>query len=79
MDEINKGCEMSEILRYGGILIVMALLSLLFGAMAGSACATASAGLAKNLRRICIMQFRIILFKTLINSSHHQILRPGGL
>ena len=51
VDEINKGCEMSEILRYGGILIVMALLSLLFGAMAGSACATASAGLAKNLRQ----------------------------
>ncbi len=51
VDEINKGCEMSVILRYGGILIVMALLSLLFGALAGSACATASAGLAKNLRQ----------------------------
>ena len=51
VDEINKGCEMSVILRYGGILTVMALLSLLFGALAGSACATASAGLAKNLRQ----------------------------
>ena len=51
VDEINKGCEMSVILRYGGILTVMALLSLLFGALAGSTCATASAGLAKNLRQ----------------------------
>lgn len=51
VDEINKGCEMSVILRYGGILTVMALLSLLFGTLAGSACATASAGLAKNLRQ----------------------------
>ena len=51
VDEINKGCEMSVILRYGGILTVMALLSLMFGALAGSTCATASAGLAKNLRQ----------------------------
>ena len=51
VDEINKGCELNVILRYGGILIVMAMLSLLFGALAGSTCATASAGLAKNLRQ----------------------------
>ena len=51
VDEINNGCELNIILRYGGILIVMAMLSLLFGALAGSTCATASAGLAKNLRQ----------------------------
>lgn len=48
---IQNECEMSVILKYGGLLIVMALVSLIFGALAGKACATASAGFAKNLRK----------------------------
>lgn len=51
VDEIKDGCGMDTILIYGGILLLMAMLSLLFGALAGSFCATASAGLAKNLRK----------------------------
>lgn len=51
VNEIKAGCELSVIVSYGVILIVMAVLSLIFGAAAGSTCATASSGLAKNLRK----------------------------
>ena len=51
VNEIKAGCGLNVITRYGGILVVMALLSLLFGGLAGSTCATASCGLAKNLRK----------------------------
>lgn len=51
INEIKAGCSIDVILKYGIILVVMASLSLLFGAWAGSTCATASCGLAKNLRK----------------------------
>ena len=51
VNEIKGGCELSEIAKYGLILVVMAALSLIFGALAGSACATASCGFARNLRK----------------------------
>ena len=50
---IDKGIDagdQGEILRLGGILIVMAVCALIFGVLAGSAAADASAGLARNLR-----------------------------
>ena len=51
VNSIKRGAGMSEILKYGTILTVMALLSLAFGAVAGLTCATASSGFARNLRR----------------------------
>lgn len=51
VNEIKNNCELSMIVKYGVILIIMAGLSLMFGALAGYTCATASCGLAKNLRR----------------------------
>lgn len=50
VNQISDGCELSVIIKYGIILVIMALLSLMFGGLAGSTCATASCGLAKNLR-----------------------------
>ena len=50
---IDKGIDagdQGEILRLGGILIVMAVCALIFGVLAGGAAADASAGLARNLR-----------------------------
>ena len=41
---------MQEILKYGGILIALALCSLMSGVLAGRFAATASCGFAKNLR-----------------------------
>ena len=51
VNEIKAGCELSVIIRYGVILIVMATLSLIFGIGAGNACSTASCGFAKNIRK----------------------------
>lgn len=51
VNQIKAGCGMDVILRYGGLLLVLAMVSLLFGYLAGNACATASCGFAKNLRK----------------------------
>ncbi len=47
---IKNGVEMNEILKTGGILAIMAMVSLACGGIAGFTCAKASAGFAKNLR-----------------------------
>ncbi len=47
----NTDMLISEILKYGGILLAIAFVSLFCGVMAGKYCATASSGFAKNLRR----------------------------
>ncbi len=51
VNEIKAGCSMNVIVQYGLTLVIMAGLSLAFGALAGSACATASCGFARNLRK----------------------------
>ncbi len=51
VNQIKAGCGLEVIISYGAILTIMAGLSLLFGAWAGSTCATASCGLARNLRK----------------------------
>ncbi|HJD25213.1 MAG TPA: ABC transporter ATP-binding protein/permease [Candidatus Blautia intestinipullorum] len=51
VNEIKAGCELSVILKYGALLVVMATLSLMFGIGAGNACSTASCGFAKNIRK----------------------------
>ena len=43
--------SMNEIVKYGAILVICALLSLMFGVLAAKYAATASAGFAKNLRK----------------------------
>ena len=50
VNEIKAGCSIDEILRIGGLLVLMVALSLLFGSLAGLTCSTASCGLGKNLR-----------------------------
>lgn len=50
VSKIQKGAEISEIIRIGGVLALMACISLACGGIAGFTCAKASAGFAKNLR-----------------------------
>ncbi len=50
IQNIEEGCELSTIVYYGIALVMMALVSLAFGALAGHTCATASTGFARNLR-----------------------------
>ena len=51
VNEMQAGCGMDTILHYGIQLLVMAVLSLVFGVAAGNTCATASTGFARNLRK----------------------------
>ncbi len=50
INAINEGAGMSVVANFGVALILLAILSLAFGAAAGVTCSTASAGFAKNLR-----------------------------
>lgn len=50
LENIQKDNSLENILMYGGILLVMAAFSLVFGMLAGKYAATASAGFARNLR-----------------------------
>lgn len=50
INKINGGINMSQVLTTGVILVLLALLSLCFGGLAGFTCSKASAGFAKNLR-----------------------------
>jgi len=51
VNKIKAGCGMDVIVQHGIILVFMSLLSLFFAAQAGSKCATASTGFARNLRK----------------------------
>ena len=51
VNEMQAGCGMDVIIHYGVQLLVMAVLSLIFGVAAGNTCATASTGFARNLRQ----------------------------
>ena len=51
IDEGIQQGNMKKVWTYGGLMIVMALISLLGGAMAGKYAASASSGLASNLRK----------------------------
>ena len=50
IDEMT-GESLNPVFKYGGILIIMAFLSLAFGTLSGRAAATASCGFAANLRQ----------------------------
>lgn len=50
LDEGIKSSDTGAVLLYGGLLIVMSLVALLFGALSGVACSTASNGFATNIR-----------------------------
>ena len=51
VNEMQAGCPMSVIVQYGAALLVMAVVSLIFGGAAGATCANASAGFGRNLRK----------------------------
>lgn len=51
VNQIQAGCGLDIILKYGAVLVAMAAASLVFGVCSGASCAAASSGLAKNLRK----------------------------
>lgn len=50
IDTIKAGASVEQILPTAGVLVLLALVSLFFGAAAGITCSHASCGFAKNLR-----------------------------
>ena len=50
VNQMQAGCSMDVIVRYGIVLIAMSIVSLIFGGAAGATCAAASTGFARNLR-----------------------------
>ena len=67
VNKINAGCDLSTIFKYGGVLAAMAVASLTFGGIAGSTCATASCGFAKNLRRDIFKRVQEFSFENIDN------------
>ena len=51
LEKIQSDTSITNILLYGGILLALAGVSLVFGVLAGRFAATASTGFAKNLRQ----------------------------
>lgn len=51
VNRIKAGANVSEIGRFGLILVLMAIGSLIFGMLAAATCSTASCGFGKNLRK----------------------------
>ena len=51
VNRMKENASMQMILHYGLILVVMAILSLLFGLWAGNFAASASTGFARNIRK----------------------------
>jgi len=62
---IKNGVAMNEILKTGGILAIMALVSLSFGGIAAYTCAKASAGFAKNLRHDMMSKIQQYAFQNI--------------
>ena len=50
IDTIKDGAQIAQIMPTAGVLVGLALVSLIFGAAAGVTCSYASCGFAKNLR-----------------------------
>ncbi len=69
VNEIKAGCELRVILWYGLVLVVLAALSLTFGVLAGNACATASSGFGRNLRKDIFYKIQTYSFENIDNFS----------
>lgn len=65
INHINDGADITEILKTGLILVVMAVASLTCGGIAGFTCAKASAGFAKNLRSDIFSKIQSFTFKNI--------------
>ncbi|MBR6873537.1 MAG: ABC transporter ATP-binding protein [Ruminococcus sp.] len=65
VNDIKDNVEMSSVVGTGIFLVVLALLSLSFGAAAGFTCSKASAGFAKNVRKDVFSKVQTFDFKNI--------------
>ncbi len=65
IDTIKLGATVEQILPTSGLLVLLALVSLAFGAAAGVTCSYASCGFAKNLRRDLFYKIQTFSFENI--------------
>ncbi len=65
VNQIKAGSEYGILVKYGLLLVLMAGLSLLFGTIAGTECATASSGFARNLRKDLFYRIQTYSFENI--------------
>ena len=65
IDQVKRGSNLQTTMTYGAVLAGMALVSLMFGALAGLTCAKASCGFARNLRRNMFRNIQTFSFTTI--------------
>ena len=73
---IDRGINahsMSNIWKYGGLMVLLALFSLLFGTLSGKFAASASTGFARNLRKAMYENIQTFSFSNIDKFS------PAGL
>lgn len=65
VNKVQEGAELSGVIRTGAILLIMAVISLSCGGLAGFTCAKASAGFAKNLRKDIFRRIQTYSFENI--------------
>ena len=65
VNKIKAGCELREIITTGLVLILLAVLSLCCGGIAGVTCAKASSGFAKKLRHDIFAKIQTYTFENI--------------
>ena len=69
IDTIKVGATVEELLPTSGLLVLLAITSLVFGAAAGITCSHASCGFAKNLRRDLFYKIQTFSFANIDDFS----------
>ncbi|MBQ7131757.1 MAG: ABC transporter ATP-binding protein [Oscillospiraceae bacterium] len=65
VNRIKNGVAMNEVVKTGGLLAIMAVISLICGAIAAATCAKASAGFARNLRHDIFRKIQSYTFENI--------------
>lgn len=65
VNEIKAGTQMTEVVKIGLILVLLAVMSLTCGGIAGFTCANASTGFAKNLRHDIFRRVQTFAFENI--------------
>ena len=63
--KIQQGCDVATIVRYGLLLVALAMVSLMFGGLGGVVSAKASGGFARNLRHDIFVKIQSFSFENI--------------
>ena len=74
IDESTNYIDLRGVIMYGVIIIALAAIALLLGALSGVQCATASAGLSRNLRHDMFVRIQDFSFKNLDRFSNASLI-----